>query len=58
MASSMDSIKKKMQSMKFERDTYIQNADEADRQIKEFEDKIRAVSINSCSLIKANYVKI
>lgn len=45
MASSMDSIKKKMQSMKFERDSYIARADEADRQIKEFEDKIRTVRI-------------
>lgn len=43
MASSMESIKKKMQTMVYERDSFIRAAEEADAQIKEFEDKIRAV---------------
>jgi hypothetical protein len=53
MASSMESIKKKMQSMVYERDNYNQLAEEADGQIKEFEEQIRTVSLLSYRHVKS-----
>ncbi len=42
----MDSIKKKMQAMKLEKENAMDRADQAEQRQKEFEEKLKAVSRN------------
>lgn len=42
--ATMDSIKKKMQAMKTEKENAADRADQAEQRQKEFEDKLKAVS--------------
>ena len=49
----MDSIKKKMQSMKLEKENAMDRADQAEQKTKELEDKLKLVSA-ACSINHAN----
>lgn len=42
--ATMDSIKKKMQAMKLEKENAVDRADQAEQRQKEFEEKLKAVS--------------
>ena len=42
--ATMDSIKKKMQAMKLEKENAADRADQAEQRQKEFEEKLKAVS--------------
>ncbi len=54
----MDSIKKKMQSMKLEKENAMDRADQAEQKVKELEDKIKAVGFSSfCTIGDVIYVK-
>lgn len=44
--ATMDSIKKKMQAMKLEKENAMDRADQAEQRQKEFEEKLKAVSRN------------
>jgi tropomyosin-1 len=44
--SSMDSIKKKMQSMKLEKENAMDRADQQEGKTKELEEKLKLVSSN------------
>ena len=41
--TTMDSIKKKMQAMKLEKENAVDRAEQAEQRQKEFEDKLKAV---------------
>ena len=41
--ATMDSIKKKMQAMKLERENAVDRAEQAEQRQKDFEDKLKAV---------------
>jgi hypothetical protein len=45
--ATMDSIKKKMQSMKLEKENGIDRAEQAENRQKELEEKVKAVCISS-----------
>ena len=42
--ATMDSIKKKMQAMKLEKENAVDRAEQAEQRQKDFEEKLRAVS--------------
>ena len=42
--ATMDSIKKKMQAMKLEKENAVDRADQAEQRQKDFEDKLKTVS--------------
>lgn len=42
----MDSIKKKMQSMKLEKENALDRADQAEQRQKDFEEKLKVVSFS------------
>ena len=48
--ATMDSIKKKMQAMKLEKENAVDRADQAEQRQKEFEEKLKTVSECCCSL--------
>lgn len=43
----MDSIKKKMQAMKLEKENAVDRADQAEQRQKDFEEKLKAVRLHS-----------
>ena len=45
----MDSIKKKMQAMKLEKENAVDRADQAEQRQKEFEEKLKTVRRSSAS---------
>lgn len=48
--ATMDSIKKKMQAMKLEKENAVDRAEQAEQRQKEFEEKLKAVRCLSFSL--------
>ena len=44
--ATMDSIKKKMQAMKLEKENAVDRADQAEQRQKDFEDKLKTVSVS------------
>jgi hypothetical protein len=43
--ATMDSIKKKMQAMKLEKENAVDRAEQAEQRQKDFEEKLKAVSL-------------
>jgi len=52
--ATMDSIKKKMQAMKLEKENAVDRADQAEQRQKDFVDKIKASEEESNTLQKKN----
>jgi CHASE3 domain sensor protein len=50
---TMDSIKKKMQAMKLEKENALDRADQAEQKTKELEDKLKLVITIFCLLISS-----
>jgi hypothetical protein len=46
--ATMDSIKKKMQAMKLEKENAVDRADQAEQRQKDFEEKLKAVCFINC----------
>jgi predicted nuclease with TOPRIM domain len=51
--ATMDSIKKKMQSMKLEKENGVDRAEQAENRQKELEEKLKAVCFSSFFLINS-----
>ena len=52
----MDSIKKKMQSMKLEKENAVDRAEQAEQKQKDLEEKLKAVCDIDCSVGKSLFI--
>jgi hypothetical protein len=55
--ATMDSIKKKMQSMKMEKENAVDRADQAEQRQKDFEEKLKAVSATTDLVVFMSWEK-
>lgn len=53
--ATMDSIKKKMQAMKLEKENAVDRAEQAEQRQKEFEEKLKAVRFVFIQLVFPNH---